>query len=133
MLKLRLSPILLGSRLTLGPAPWFCFDGNVVRQGPGRKPVAELRNHHWNAGGRHFIQLQADGETRVRFAAPDRRGSCTGPYTQLHWSDGAMYAGERLIARFDEQQGAWICVESGESWPMLELLDAETAGNSEPN
>ena len=127
MLKLSLSPILLGSNVTLGPAPWFRFERNVIRQGPLQSAVAELRNHQWSANGRHFVQLRADGKPRVRFGADgEHSGAEYGPFEDLHWTDGAMYADGRLLARFDDATQQWICTETNELWPVL-LLEGQDA------
>jgi len=127
MLKLCLSPILLGSRVTLGPAPWFRFDGKVIREGPLQSPVAELHNHQWNAKGRHFVQLRADGaHPRVRFDAEGERPSVEyGPFEELHWTDGAMYADGDLLAKFDDVTQQWICMATKEVWPVMVLVAEE--------
>ena len=126
MLKLCLSPVLLGSRITLGPAPWFRFEGNVIHQGPQRDTVAELCNHQWNARGRHFVQLHADGHPRVRFAAEgDAQAAEYGPFHDVHWSDGAMYADGRLLAKFDDATRQWICTATNQPWPVLILGSEE--------
>lgn len=126
MLTLRLSPILLGSRVTLGPAPWFHFDGNVIRQGPLESPVAELRNHQWNAKGRHFVQLHADGHPRVRFGGEREGGGVEyGPFEEVHWSDGAMYADGRLLAKFDDASRQWICTATRQVFPAMVLVSEE--------
>jgi hypothetical protein len=127
MLKLCLSPILLGSRVTLGPAPWFRFEGSVIREGPLQSPVAELRNHQWNAKGRHFIQLWADGDhPRVRFAAEGDGTSVEyGPFDEVHWTDGAMYADGLLLARFDDATQQWVCTATRQVFPVMVLVSEE--------
>jgi len=128
MLKLCLSPILVGAGVTFGPAPWFRFDGNLIREGPLQSPVAELRDHQWNAKGRHFIQLRADGDhPRVRFDAEEGGGSSVeyGPFDEVHWTDGAMYADGRLLATFDDATQKWMCTATRRVFPVMVLVSEE--------
>jgi len=107
-----------GSGLFVEPALKMTFaDGN-----------RDLRNHQWNARGRHFIQLRADGDhPRVRFDAEEGDGSSVeyGPFDEVHWTDGAMYADGRLLATFDDATQQWMCTATRRVFPVMVLVSEE--------
>lgn len=126
MVRLQMSPTLLGSRITLGPAPWFRVERNELRQGPTESLVGELRNHQWNVNGRHFSVLDAGPGTRVQFAADQGPVSAEfGPYTDVRFADGAVYGDGQLIARFEEDTYLWRCVSTHKAWPSVMVISAE--------
>lgn len=129
MVQLRMSPPLLGSRLTLGPAPWFRVERNELRQGPTESLVGELRNHQWNVNGRHFAVVEATPGSTLQFAGPGGMATTpTGPYRELQMADGALYADGQLIARFDDDTYLWRCARTHKAWPSLVLGSSDESG-----
>lgn len=126
MIQLNMTPPLLGSRITLGPAPWFRVDRNELRQGPTESLVGELRNHQWAVNGRHFSVVEANDASTVRFSGPGGPTSPTfGPYRELRLADGALYGDGKLVARFDDDTYLWRCVETHEAWPAVVVSPAD--------
>jgi hypothetical protein len=120
MIQLKMSPALLGSRLTLGPAPWFRVDRNELRQGPTESLVGELRNHQWAVNGRHYAVVEATPGSTVRFASPTGGETRpTGPYREVRLADGALYADGKLVARFDDDTYLWRCIATHQAWPAV--------------
>ena len=120
MVRLQMSPALLGSRITLGPAPWFRVERNELRQGPTESLVGELRNHQWNVHGRHFSVVDASPGATVQIAAAHGPSSSSfGPYQEVRFADGAMYGDGQLIAKFDEETYLWRCTTTQEAWPAV--------------
>ncbi len=120
MVQLRMTPALAGSRITLGPAPWFRVERNELRQGPTEGLVGELRDHQWNVNGRHFAMLEATPGALLEFAGPaGPMAAPLGPYEELHMADGAMYADGQLVARFDDDTYLWRCPATHEAFPAL--------------
>ena len=120
MVRLQMSPPLLGSTLTLGPAPWFRVERNELRQGPTESLVGELQNHQWNVRGRHFTVVEATPGTTLQFAGPAGPVSPPyGPYHDVRLADGAVYGDGRLIARFDDETYLWRCALTHQAWPAV--------------
>jgi len=120
MIQLNMSPPLMGSRVTLGPAPWFRVDRNELRQGPTESLVGELRNHQWSVRGRSFPVVEATDASTVQFSGPAGPVSRPfGPFRELRLADGALYGDGKLVARFDEDTYLWRCVETHEAWPAV--------------
>src|SRR3954470_16792452 len=120
MVRLEMSPPLVGSRLTLGPAPWFRVERNELRQGPTESLVGELHNHQWNVRGRHFSIVEATPGSTVQFAGPS--GPCSPPYGQyndVRRADGAVYGDGKLLARFDDETYLWRCAQTQKAWPAV--------------
>ena len=129
MIRLQMSPALLGSRITLGPAPWFRVERNELRQGPTESLVGELRNHQWNVHGRHFTVVDASPGTKVEFAASHGDTSAAfGPYQEVRFADGAVYGDGKLIARFDEETYLWRCTSTQQAWPAVVVSSPAPAG-----
>lgn len=115
-----MAPDLLGSRVTLGPAPWFRVERNELRQGPTESLVGELQNHQWNVHGRNFAVVEATPGTTVHF---DGHGGTVsqsyGPYREMRMADGALYGDGKLIARFDDDTYLWRCADTQKAWPAV--------------
>lgn len=126
MIQLKMSPTLLGSRITLGPAPWFRVDRNELRQGPTESLVAELRNHQWSVHGQHFAVVEATPGSTVQFAGMAGAASApSGPFAEVKLADGALYADGHLVARFDDETYLWRCAQTHEAWPAVVVASAE--------
>ena len=125
MIQLKMTPPLLGSRLTLGPAPWFRVDRNELRQGPTESLVGELRNHQWNVKGRHFAIVEATPGSTVQFAGPASAAPPLGPYQDLRLTDGALYADGKLVAKFDDETYLWLCPDTHQAWPAVVVASAD--------
>ena len=120
MVRLQMSPALLGSRLTLGPAPWFRVERNELRQGPTESLVGELQDHQWNVRGRRFSMVEANPGTTIQFAGPSGPVMpAYGPYTEVRMADGAFYGDGQLIARFDEETYLWRCTETHKAYAAV--------------
>src|SRR3954471_11337598 len=120
MVRLEMSPPLVGSRLTLGPAPWFRVERNELRQGPTESLVGELRNRQWNVRGRHFSIVEATPGSTAQFANPAGGVSpAYGPYEDVRMADGAVYGDGKLLARFDDETYLWRCAQTQKAWPAV--------------
>ena len=120
MVQLQMSPVALGSRLTLGPAPWFRVERHELREGPTERLVGLLRNHQWQIDGRHFVEVKATPGSTLQFEGPAGQAPREmGPFQSLHIADGAMYGDGKLLARFDEDTYMWRCVATREAWPCV--------------
>ena len=120
MIRLQMSPSLLGPHITLGPAPWFRVDRNELRQGPTESLVGELHDHQWNVGGQRFTVVEATPGSTLQFASPSGPVSPSyGPYQDVRMADGAVYGDGKLIARFDGETYLWRCAETHEAWPAV--------------
>ena len=75
MVRLEMTPPLLGSPITLGPAPWFRVERNELRQGPTEILVGELRNHQWNVRGRPFNVVEATPGSMLQFTSSNGAAS----------------------------------------------------------
>jgi hypothetical protein len=126
MVKLDMTPALLGQRVTLGPAPWFRVERNELRQGPTESLVGQLRDHQWAVEGRTFAMVQATPNTLLQFAgASGDPEAPSGPYQEVHLADGAFYADGSLVARFDDDTYLWRCVRTQQSWPAVLVTSAD--------
>lgn len=120
MLQLKMSPQATGSRLTLGPAPWFRVERHELREGPTERLVGQLHNQQWNVGGQRFVQVEATPGSMLHFEVPGGPGtSSLGPFQSLQIADGAMYGDGKLLARFDEDTYLWRCVTTRQAWPSV--------------
>jgi hypothetical protein len=120
MVELNMSPASLGSRLTLGPAPWFRLERHELREGPTERLVGTLRNQQWNVAGQHFIDVQATPGSTLHFEGPAGPvASEMGPFEFLSMADGALYGDGQVIARFDEDTYLWRSATTQEAWPSL--------------
>ena len=120
MVQLQMSPLALGSRLTLGPAPWFRVERHELREGPTERLVGQLRNQQWQVDGRHYAEVKATPGSTLHFEGPSGPTSHEmGPFQSLHIADGAMYGDGKLLARFDEDTYMWRCVTTREAWPSI--------------
>lgn len=120
MVKLHVSPIFVGSHLTLGPAPWFRVVRDKLYQGVGEDVVAQLRSHQWNIAGRHYTVMQADPQSSLHFeSATGQAGEPQGPFEELFVVDGSIYGDKRLLAQYDEHNHAWRSARTMESYPVV--------------
>jgi hypothetical protein len=126
MVQLSMSPVLLGSRLTLGPAPWFRVERHELREGPTERLVGQLRNNQWHVSGGHFVEVKATPGSSLHFEGPEGPASRElGPFQSLHMADGALYGDGALIARFDEDTYLWRCPATREAWPSIVVSSPE--------
>jgi hypothetical protein len=125
MIRLHFRGLSSGDSVVLGPAPWFRVAGNHIRQGPGGEVVAEIRNHQWELRDRFFTRIDCEDRVRVHFedagGAPTRR---FGPFGAFFAVDGALYADERMLARFTEETQLWHCFPTETFWPVLVIEPA---------
>ena len=120
MVRLQMSPPLVGPHITLGPAPWFRVERNELRQGPTESLVGELQNHQWNVHGRHFAVVEATPGSTLQFAGPTGPASPPyGPYSDVRMADGAVYGDGQVIARFDDETYLWRCALTQKAWPAV--------------
>ena len=120
MVRLEMTPPLVGASITLGPAPWFRVDRNELRQGPTESLVGELHNHQWNVHGRHFNLVEATTGATLQFASPNGPSSpAYGPYADVRLADGAVYGDGKLIARFDDETYLWRCADTQQAFPAV--------------
>jgi hypothetical protein len=127
MVRLQMSPTLVGSHLTLGPAPWFRVERNELRQGPTESLVGELQNHQWNVRGRNFTVVEVNPGATLQFAGPAGPVSpAYGPYHSVRLADGSVYGDGQLIARFDDETYLWRCADTQQAWPAV-VVSSEPA------
>jgi hypothetical protein len=112
--------VMHGQNLTVGPAPAFRISGNFLRQGPAWEIAGEYKRHHWEVQGRHFTRWLTQGTALVHFE--DAAGGATedfGPFESISTSDGVMYCGKDLFAKFLEESQLWHCYVTETFWPVL--------------
>jgi len=112
-------------RVALGPAPWFRVAGNFIREGPAGEIVAALRNHQWVLKDQHFTRFECAQPVVLHFE--DAAGGASpplGPYGAISVADGALYAGEKLVAKFVEETQLWHCFPTENFWPVVVLSPA---------
>ena len=115
-----MSPIFVGSHLTIGPAPWFKLMRHRLYQGEDPVPVGELRNHQWLIDGRHFTVMQAESGSTLHFETALGQASIEeGPFEELYLVDGAIYGDKRLLAQYDEHNRTWRSSRGMEPWPVV--------------
>ena len=120
MVKLHVSPVFVGSHVTLGPAPWFRVVRDKLYQGMGEDVVVELRSHQWKIGGRHYTVMQADPRSSLHFeSATGQAGEEQGPFEELYVVDGSIYGDKRLLAQYDEFNGTWRSARTMEPYPVV--------------
>ena len=128
MVKLHMSPVFVGSHVTLGPAPWFRLVGNQLYQGSGGDPVGSLEDHQWMVHGRRFTVMQADPSSSLHFeTAIGQASPPEGPFDELYLVDGAIYGDRRLIAQFDEHNATWRSARTLEPWPVVVVTSRSLA------
>jgi hypothetical protein len=126
--KLHMSPVFVGSHLTLGPAPWFRLVGNVLYEGARDDPIGALENHQWSVQGRRFTVMQADANSTLHFESAIGQASVPeGPFEELYLVDGSIYGDQRLVAQFDEHNATWRSARTLEPWPVVVLASRSLA------
>jgi hypothetical protein len=122
MVKLHVSPVFVGSHLTLGPAPWFRVVRDKLYQGLGEDVVGELKSHQWNIRGRHYTVMQADANSTLHFeSATGQAGEEQGPFEELYVVDGSIYGDRKLLAQYDEHNRTWRSSRTMEPYPVIVL------------
>jgi len=120
MVKLHVSPVFVGSHVTLGPAPWFRVVRDQLFQGVGEDAVAQLRSHQWNIRGRHYTVMQADPDSSLHFESADGEPrEELGPFEELYVVDGSIYGDKRLLAQYDEHNRTWRSSATMEAYPVV--------------
>ena len=119
MVQLNMSPMAVGSRLTLGPAPWFRLERHELREGPTERLVGELRNRQWRVDGQDFTEVMATPGSTLRFESDGPVSRQYGPFQTLHIVDGKAHGDGKLLARFDDDTYMWRCVATHQAWPSI--------------
>ena len=120
MVKLHVSPVFVGSHVTLGPAPWFRVVRDKLYQGVGEDVVAQLHSHQWAIRGRHYTVMQADPDSSLHFeSATGQAAEQQGPFEELFVVDGSIYGDKRLLAQFDEHNHVWRSSRTMEPYPVV--------------
>jgi hypothetical protein len=119
MVQLNMSPIAVGARLTLGPAPWFRLERHELREGPTERLVGELRNRQWRVEGQDFTEVMATPGSTLRFESDGPVSRQYGPFQSLHISDGKALGDGKLVARFDDDTYMWRCAATQQAWPSI--------------
>ena len=120
MVKLHVSPVFVGSHVTLGPAPWFRVVRDKMYQGIAEDVIAQLHSHQWNIRGRHYTVMQADAHSSVHFeSSTGQAAEEQGPFDELYVVDGSIYGDKRLLAQYDEHLRAWRSSRTMEPYPVL--------------
>ena len=122
MVKLHVSPVCVGSHVTLGPAPWFRVVRDKLFQGISEDAVAHLRSHQWNIRGRHYTVMQADPNSSLHFeSATGQVAEKLGPFAELYVVDGSIYGDKQLLAQYDEHHHTWRSTRTMERYPVIVL------------
>lgn len=111
---------------TLGPAEGFCIAGNFIREVGTEEILARYQNHFWHVDKLCFTHYETQGRVKVHF--DDGRGGATedyGPYDKVNISNGSVYLGDKLFAKFSEESLTWHDMQSETYWPQMMLLAAE--------
>ena len=120
MVKLHVSPVFVGSHVTLGPAPWFRVVRDKMYQGIGEDVIAELHSHQWTIKGRHYTVMQADPRSSMHFeSATGQAAEAHGPFEELYVVDGSIYGDKRLLAQYDEHNHTWRSSRTMEPYPVV--------------
>lgn len=120
MVRLHVSPMFVGSHLTLGPAPWFRLVREKLFQGMGDDAVGELHRHQWTIRGRHYTVMQADAGSTLHFeSATGQAAEQLGPFDELYVVDGSVYGDKQLLTQFDEYNHTWRSARTMEPYPVV--------------
>ena len=108
---------------TAGPFPWVQATGTILQAGPDGEEIARYRGGIWTVAGYTVPLCLIQGSTSTARFETDmpHDSSAYGPFDQVKFVDGSVYAepGPRLLARLDEQKGAWYSYTDQQSWPKL--------------
>lgn len=124
-MRLHVAAPLLGHGLTLGPAPWFRVDRASLVMGPLAMAVGRLVDRQWEIRGRSFTSFDLDEEVTVYFEGPiGAPGRELGTFDDLRIVDGALLAGRKVIATYDDATDAWTAALDGTQWPAVLMVTA---------
>jgi hypothetical protein len=119
MLNLEFTGLAHRNRITVGPAPWFRLAGTTIETGETGLVVAELKHHWWRRGGRYFDRIECLDPVSLWSLEPDGRARAVGSFEDVAIGDGAIYAGGRLLAEYDDDCGRWRSLARTESAFLL--------------
>jgi hypothetical protein len=122
---LHLHNIIPGKPTVLGPAPWFRFQGNFIRQGADAAVVARRINHAWEAKGNEYAVIDCPDLTCIHFE--DFAGGTTskfGAFAHIRLADDILHADNKIFARFNDETQLWRCYPTENYWPIMVIAAA---------
>jgi hypothetical protein len=98
---------------------FFRLIGSMLCRGAGNEPVATFLKC-WRLSDAEFTRLEALDPVVIYFENnAGLASSAYGPFDSLQITDGAVWAGSRLIARLDDQALLWRPPKAQDGWACL--------------
>ena len=104
---------------SLEPGPFFRLIGPMLCRGSANEPVATL-GRRWRLTDAEFARLEALDPLVIYFENnAGLASSAYGPFEGFHVSEGAAWAGSRVLARLDEKLQLWFPPRAQDGWVSL--------------
>ena len=94
--------------------------------------VAVHENHLWATKQGRFSRFDIEQSVEVSFASDAGSSRPFGPYRHLSGVDGVLYAEQRVLAFYDEQQKDWYAFEDGRHWRCITITPASAIPRGHP-
>ena len=99
----------------------ICSDGTL--RGPDNTTAAHYLDGLWHFGQRRYVSFDCAGPVYLRVTTHHGRRECTGPYTSIRASDGAIFAQNgRLGIHVDRDQ---VGADRVEVWQEVSFLTSK--------
>lgn len=100
---------------------YFRFDHEAIQRGPDNQVVARhLPSGLWETTDNRHLRGNCVGKAQICFEDANGDASrCFGPYDRVRFVDGAIYAGNKVVALFLDDSRRWVSTVDHTEWPAV--------------